>query len=275
MDIKRIVSSVLGLPMVIIVILFGNKYIIDIAMSIVAIISLHEYYNAVSKDSKPIKWLGYVTAALISLIHIINIENLYKIAILMVPIIITILFIQLIIDNMKHSFKDIAVSAFGIFYIVYFISFIPLIAGTTDGKIYVWYAIIAAWGTDIFAYLVGKKIGKHKFSKISPKKSIEGCIAGVIGAVALAIIYTACLNLFFNIVGISYIKVIIITAILSVISQFGDFAASSIKRSVGIKDFSNLIPGHGGLLDRIDSLIFVAPFAYILLDMMFILGGKI
>ena len=269
MDIKRIVSSLLGLPMVIIVLLLGNKYVIDIAMAIVAIISLNEYYNAISKECKPIKWLGYVIASSISLIHIINIENLFKIAAIGVPIIVTILFMQIIINNMKNSFKDIALSAFGIFYIVWFISFIALIAGLEEGKILIWYAFIAAWGTDTFAYLIGIRIGKHKFSKISPKKSIEGSIAGIVGAVIVAIIYTICINKFLYIYGISYLKVIIFTIILSIIGQFGDIAASSIKRSVGIKDYSNLIPGHGGLLDRIDSLIFIAPFAYILLTNMF------
>lgn len=266
MDIKRLVSAILGLPMVIIVLLLGNKYMIDIAIAIVAIISLHEYYNAIAKENKPIQWIGYLIAASISLIHIIHIENLFKITTLMIPIIITILFIQIILNNMKNSFKDIALSSFGIFYIVYFTSFIALIAGMKDGKILIWYAIIAAWGTDIFAYLIGKRFGKHTFSKISPKKSIEGCIAGIIGAVTISIIYTICINKFLYIYGISYIKVILLTAILSIIGQFGDFAASSIKRSVGIKDYSNLIPGHGGLLDRIDSLIFIAPFAYILLS---------
>ena len=124
--------------------------------------------------------------------------------------------------------------------------------------------LIIAWGTDIFAYTAGKVIGKHKFSKISPNKTIEGCIGGVVGAVVLALIYALIIN---NTTDLSLNYVIIgsVAVILSIISQIGDFAASSIKRYVGIKDFSNLIPGHGGMLDRIDSVIFIAPFAYILI----------
>ena len=267
MDLKRLSSALLGLPMVIIVLLLGNKYVIDVALSIVAIISLHEYYNAFSKY-KPIKWIGYLSAILICFIHLVHSEQLFNYIALSIPFIVVALFIQLVIKDLKINIIDITISLFGIFYIVLFTMFIPLLAGIENGKVLIWYALIAAWGTDVFAYVIGKtfKLGKHKFSKISPNKSIEGCIAGLIGAIILSLIYTICINSYFSF-EISYIKVIIITFILSIVGQFGDFAASSIKRFVDIKDFSNLIPGHGGLLDRIDSLIFIAPFAYILLTM--------
>jgi len=269
MDLKRVTSALLGFPMVIVVLLFGNKYIIDIVLAIVAIISLHEYYNAFNSKYKTIQWIGYLLAASISLIHFIPSEQLFGFIGISMPIVIVLFFVQLIIKNLEISIIDIAISLFGILYIVLFIMFIPLLAGTANGKILIWYAIFAAWGTDLTAYIIGKtfKLGKHKFSKISPNKSIEGCIAGLIGAIAISLLFTICINKFLS-VEISYIKVLIISAILSIIGQFGDFAASSIKRFNEIKDFSNLIPGHGGLLDRIDSLIFIAPFAYILLILM-------
>ena len=99
---------------------------------------------------------------------------------------------------------------------------------------------------------------------ILTKKSIEGCIGGIIGAVTIILIYTYIANKFWR-MEISYYIIALIGIILSIIGQIGDFAASSIKRYVEIKDFSNMIPGHGGMLDRIDSLIFLAPFAYALL----------
>ena len=264
MDLKRVSSTVLGLPMVIIVLLLGNKYVIDVALAIVAVIALHEYFNAFSKY-KPIKWIGYLSAISISLIHIITEDMLLKTIALVIPVIVIVLFMQLVIKNMKISIIDIAITLFGICYIVLFILFIPLMAGEENGKIYIWYIFIISWGTDIFAYLVGKRFGKHKFSKISPNKSIEGCVAGIVGAVILALIYTFFVNKFASVHVISYVAITIVAIILSIVGQFGDFSASSIKRFVGIKDFSNLIPGHGGILDRIDSLIFIAPFAYILL----------
>lgn len=265
MDLKRVTSALLGLPMVIVVLLFGNKYVIDVAMAVVAIISLQEYFNAF-KEYKPIKWLGYLIAVLICFIHLVPDGKLFNYIGLSIPFIVVALFIELIIKDLKINIIDIEITLFGIFYIVLFTMFIPLLAGAENGKILIWYAIIAAWGSDTTAYIVGKtfKLGKHKFSKISPNKSIEGCIAGLVGAVVLSLIYTLCMNNFGNF-EVSYIKILIVSAVLGIIGQFGDFSASSIKRFTGIKDFSNLIPGHGGLLDRIDSLIFIAPFAYILL----------
>ena len=152
-------------------------------------------------------------------------------------------------------------------YVIGLIVFIALLRGLNNGRILVWLAIIAAWGTDTFAYLIGMRFGKHKLSKISPKKSIEGAIGGILGAVVLVILYTVIVNNLSNL-GYSYIYVTISTIILSIIGQIGDFAASSIKRYVDVKDYSNLIPGHGGMLDRIDSLMFIAPFAYALFSIM-------
>ena len=264
-NLKRVSSALLGLPMVIVVLLLGNKYVIDIAMAVVASISLHEYFNAFSKNYKPIQWLGYILAICISFIHLIPTDMLFRIISLGIPFIVAILFVELILRDLKKSIIDIAISLFGIFYIVLFTMFIPLITGLEHGKVLIWYVLTTSWGTDVFAYVVGRRIGKHKFSKISPKKSIEGCIAGIAGAVVLSLLYTFCINKFLGFLIAPYLHIMLASIVLSIIGQFGDFAASSIKRFNEIKDFSNLIPGHGGLLDRIDSLIFIAPFAYILL----------
>ena len=261
MDIKRITSGLLGFPLVLIILLIGNKYVVDVLLAIVTLLAMDEYLKAISKICKPIKWIAYLSCIIIALIHIIPKEAIPTITILAVPVILLILFAHVIATNMKTNFKDVAYTFLGIFYIVFFMTFIAIIDGMNNGKILIWYALIAAWGTDIFAYFIGKKFGKHKFSKVSPKKSIEGCIAGTIGGVILSLIYTYLCNTFFG-MEYSYIFITIMTIVLSLIGQIGDFVASSIKRYVDIKDYSNLIPGHGGMLDRIDSLLFLAPFAY-------------
>ena len=263
MDIKRITSGLLGFPLVLIVLIIGNVYVVDIALAIIAILAMDEYFNAIAKIAKPVRWIGYLSCISIALIHVIPEEQLVTTSILAIPVLLLILFIQVIVTEMKTSFKDIAYTFFGIMYVVTLLMFFAKINGMQNGNILIWYAIFAAWGTDIFAYFIGKHFGKHKFSKISPKKSIEGCIAGTVGAVVIMLIYTYVANTFWG-MSCSYLAIGIIGIILSVIGQIGDFAASSIKRYVDIKDYSNLIPGHGGMLDRIDSLIFLAPFAYVL-----------
>lgn len=207
---------------------------------------------------------GYLACFLISLIHIVPRQYIIITIGVLVPTSILLLFMQVIISNMKTTIKDIAITLFGICYIPLFLMYMPLLMGSENGKLLVWFIIIAAWGTDIFAYIVGRTIGKHKFSKISPNKSIEGCIGGIIGAVTLTLVYTLGINTYLG-MNINYLVIGLISCLLSIIGQLGDFSASSIKRYVGIKDFSNLLPGHGGMLDRIDSLIFIAPFAYFLL----------
>lgn len=267
MDVKRITSGLLGFPLVLVILLIGNKFVVDIALAIIAILAMDEYFNAISKISKPVRWIGYVSCISIAIIHIIPREMLNTLAILAIPILALILFSQVIATEMKTNFKDIAYTLIGIIYVVMFTMFVAKINGMENGKILIWFAIIAAWGTDIFAYFVGKTIGKHKFSKISPKKSIEGCIGGTIGGVLLMLLYTYIANTFWG-MSYSYVYIAGIGVILSLIGQIGDFAASSIKRYVDIKDYSNLIPGHGGMLDRIDSLIFLAPFAYALFTLL-------
>ena len=267
MDIKRITYALIGMPLVVIILVLGNKYVVDATFAIVAALSLHEYFNAFKGKANPVVWMGYVASALIAFIHIIPIQHAITIVSVLIPLGITILFLHVIATNMKINIKDIAITFFGICYISLFLMFVPLIHGFENGKLLVWYIFATAWGTDIFAYIIGRRFGKHKFSEISPNKSIEGCIGGIIGAVVLSIACTAVFNNFMG-MNFSYIYTIIISIILSIIGQIGDFSASSIKRYVGIKDFSNLIPGHGGMLDRIDSVIFIAPFAYMLLRLL-------
>ena len=265
MDIKRITSVLLGFPLVVIILTFGNKYVVDIFLAVIAMLGMQEYFNAVSKDSKPVRWIGYLSCLFIGLIHIVPTYLLEfpinQILVLGIPTILLILFSQVIFTNMKTNFKDIAYTFLGMAYVIGLIVFIALLRGLDNGRILVWFAIIAAWGTDTCAYLVGMSFGKHKLSKISPKKSVEGAIGGIVGATVLAILYAIVMNNLYNL-GFSYLYVTIATIVLSVIGQIGDFAASSIKRYVDVKDYSNLIPGHGGMLDRIDSLMFIAPFAY-------------
>lgn len=270
MGIKRVLSGVFGLPIIALLLVFGNKYILDVVFAVIAIISVHEYMKCMEEKVKPVKWIGYVLAVSISVIHLVPLDMISRYLGLAIAGVMAILFTIVIVREMKTNVLDIAVSLFGYLYIVGFIVFLALLYGLEGvGKYFIWYIFIATWGCDIVAYCIGSKFGKHKFSKISPNKSIEGCIAGTIGGVVLVILYTVLLNNVFS-MNINYIVIGIIGLVLTILGQIGDFSASAIKRYAGIKDFSNLIPGHGGMIDRIDSVIFAAPFAYYFITMFII-----
>ena len=265
--IKRVSSALMLFPLVAIIFIVGNKYIISVGLAIIAIMAMYEYLHAASKKSNPVKWISYLSCALISLISLIPKELCTEVMFFTIPIILLILFLQVIVTGMKTNFNDLVYTFVGIIYITFFIGSMVMVRGLDHGKILIWYVIFAGWATDVFAYAIGMKFGKHKFSSVSPKKSIEGCIAGTMGAIVVTLIYTYFINLYAN-VEYSYLYISIITLILSIIGQVGDFAASAIKRYVEIKDYSDLIPGHGGMLDRIDSIMFIAPFAYMLLSVL-------
>ncbi|MFR6021860.1 MAG: phosphatidate cytidylyltransferase [Clostridia bacterium] len=263
MDLKRITSGFIVAISVAIMLLIPNKYVIGLLLAIIALVAMHEYLKAISKVCTPIKWVAYLSCLSVVAVNFIPEQNMLKAIMMFLPSIMLILFANVIATDMKISFKDMSYTLLGICYIPVFISFLTLIDAMQNGKILIGYILISAWGTDVFAYLIGKKFGKHKFSKVSPKKSIEGCIAGTIGAVLIMVLYTFILNRYFQF-NYSYMYVIIVGIVLSLIGQIGDFSASCIKRYVDIKDYSNLLPGHGGMLDRIDSVLFLAPFAYLL-----------
>ncbi len=269
MNVKRIVTALIGLPFVILLIVLGNKYIVDAVVAIIAVMAMYEYAKCISAQAKFIGWVGYLTAIGIAFIHVVSSTVLSTVITLGVPILLFLLFLSVIVTDMKITFKDMAFSFVGILYVVGFLGFLAILYGVTgkiDGKMLIWFVLIPAWGTDVFAYWVGKNFGKHKFSKVSPNKTLEGCVGGMIGSVVFALMCAYVMNTYFG-TEIAYLTIAILSGILSLIGQIGDFSASVIKRYFEIKDFSELFPGHGGMLDRIDSVMFIAPFAYFLLTM--------
>ncbi len=132
----------------------------------------------------------------------------------------------------------------------------------------------AAWLADTFAYFIGSRFGKHKLApKISPKKSVEGAVAGVVGTTVVAIItYFICNHFFFRIDTVNILTVIIAVPVMCILGMLGDLSASVIKRNYGAKDFGTLFPGHGGVLDRIDSFLFTAPALYVIVEIILALS---
>ncbi len=189
--------------------------------------------------------------------------------------VLVITFIYIILLNilaMKNfsavKFNDCAAVIFSTVVISVFLSNIILLR--KEFKHGLFYMILAiccyAWATDIFAYIVGVCIGKHKFSpNISPKKSLEGSIGGTLCCIIFSVLVTFIYSVIMDF-SVNYVLVFVFSLLCSLVGQVGDFSFSYIKRSYGIKDFGKILPGHGGVLDRLDSLIFISPCLYMLLS---------
>ena len=168
----------------------------------------------------------------------------------------------------KYTFVQIAESFVGVYYVGVMLSFLYRTRMMERGLYLVWLIFLSSWICDTFAYCVGKLIGKHKMTPVlSPKKSVEGAIGGIVGTMLLTFLYT---TLFADPMGIDQKTILLLSLISAVgafLSMIGDLTASAIKRQFAIKDYGKLIPGHGGVMDRFDSVIFTAPIIYYRIDM--------
>ena len=262
---KRIISGLIILGICLAIFLFANKYVVDVFVSLIALMSVHELYKAFEhKNHHPIKSVGYIAAIAIAFIHVIpkGTATLFLGGIIVVSIFA--LFLIAILKYNKIDILDIALTFFGICYVIVFSAFLAITRELQYGNFLVWYILIASSITDTYAYFAGKTFGKITFTKVSPNKHLEGSIVGTLAAIIWGVCFTALLNTYLG-TNINLVLMGAIMLVLSIMGQVGDLAASVIKRYCGIKDYSNVIPGHGGILDRIDSVIFIAPFAYYLL----------
>ncbi len=260
---KRIISSVVGLPILIAFIVMGGIYL-QLAVSVLSIFGMLEFYKGISSKILPVHFIGLTFAVL----YLITLQHLNKIniMILFASFVISLLIFGVIFND-KTNIIECCVTFFGFFYVAFLMSFIFLVRDYSFGKFFVGLVFISAWGSDTFAYFTGITIGKHKLCpKLSPKKTIEGSIGGVVGATILGIIYGFVVNYFYSVNDFNTtLFFAIVCAVGAVSSQFGDLAASTIKRFTGIKDYGHIIPGHGGILDRFDSILFTAPGVYIVM----------
>ncbi|MGL4772576.1 MAG: phosphatidate cytidylyltransferase [Clostridium sp.] len=216
---------------------------------VISLIGIREFYNALKvKGFNPIPIVGY---GLIVLYYLMGLNFEY-----LMYLVVFATFILLIIPvvNLKYNFIDVAVTLLGFLYVGVMLSFMYLV-NIKDGGVYlVWLIFIGSWLTDTTAYYVGKKFGKTKLCpEVSPKKTVEGSLGGMIGATIGCGVFGIIVSTY---TPVAVIHFFLIGALCGAISQFGDLVASSVKRYVGIKDYSNLIPGHGGILDRFDSIVF-------------------
>ena len=164
----------------------------------------------------------------------------------------------------KYHANQIMSAMFSFLYGPVMLSFLYLLReGFDDGIYLVWFVFLASWGSDTCAYCVGVLIGKHKMTpKLSPKKSIEGAVGGILGAALLFVLYTHFVVNQYTMMTLSLPLAAVLCAVGALVSMVGDLAASAVKRDHEIKDYGKLIPGHGGIMDRFDSVIVAGPIVF-------------
>jgi len=262
--ITRIISGIVGFFVLLPLIIAGGIWL-QIGLAVVIIIGLREFYRAFG-NIKAVHYLGFIAA----LLHIIFIggegftQNPH-LPLLVVPIMLAVLsMVFIVIRHKTHNITDAAITVFGYFYIAITLSTIYLMRDLA-GVFPVWLVFISAWGCDTGAYFAGRFFGRHKLAPtLSPNKTIEGSVGGTVLATFLGAAYGFVLHNLGHL-DFWYILVFALVAfVCSIAGQIGDLSASSIKRHTGIKDFGNVMPGHGGVLDRFDSIIFTAPLAFII-----------
>lgn len=259
----RIISSVVGIPILIALVVIGGLPL-QLAVTFFALVGIYELYNAINKGIKKINSIGYIfTVVFINSIMYLNMNTV----LIFISLFVLALLIDMILEHPKFNIVDVSITFTGFIYVSFLLSHVLLVRQQPNGHIYVWLIFITAWGSDTGAYFIGKAFGNRKLSPIlSPNKTIEGSLGGILFSTVLCIAYGLFMNRVFS-MDMDYLafKFAIIGIIGSVMGQIGDLAASSIKRYTGIKDYGNLIPGHGGVLDRFDSILFTAPLVYYLI----------
>ena len=258
----RTISGIIGLPILAVFLVLGGDFL-KFGILFLSIIGLFEFYKAISKDFKPVHILGFIGSILyIGLLGIKVEPQYYQISIM---IFIICAFSFSVFMHKKININDICATITGFFYVTVMLSNIYLVRQNEHGQYLVWLIFICAFCSDTGAYFTGSAIGKHKMTPVlSPKKTFEGALGGILFTALVSGFYGYCMYSAWQVGKENmFMFYAILGAVGSIIAQIGDLVASSIKRYVGIKDYGKIMPGHGGVLDRFDSVLFTAPLIYI------------
>lgn len=253
---KRILTSAIGL-VIFFGALFAGNTVFSCAVVLVMLCMLAEFHQALAVH-KSVFWISLVSGAAIGAGVLMEAPQIG------IALTVMLYLINVVVLYGKVSFRELYISAFSTIFISLFMSVLALthleydVAG-------VLLTFVCAWITDSGAYFAGYFFGKHKLvPNLSPKKTIEGAIGGVVCCVVGCLIYMGVLQGFFGYFadGASYFRIGVLGACTSVLAQLGDLTASAVKRECNVKDFGTILPGHGGFMDRFDSVVFIAPVIY-------------
>jgi phosphatidate cytidylyltransferase len=255
---RKVGMALVMVPPIVLLISLGPPEVLHLMVLVATLLGLREYYNLVLPHSK---WVEHLVGIGLGLIFsvILSFGNTKDISLFSVIVlfILSVLFMASSRD-LSLTISRMGMTLFGIFYIGFLLAHVSLIRNMTNGRLWVLFLIATIWAGDISALLSGSFFGRHKlYPKISPNKTFEGLGGAIIGSIIVAFAFA------WSFLPHLEKGVCIFLAIgLGILGQFGDFTESMLKRSAQVKDSGTLIPGHGGMLDRLDSFLFSAPFLH-------------
>ncbi|MCR4694244.1 MAG: phosphatidate cytidylyltransferase [Pseudobutyrivibrio sp.] len=257
----RLISGIVLVILALIFIITGSDLLLAGLLAL-SIVGMYELYRIFNIEKEPAGILGYIAC----IVFYLDLRNNFLADQMIIAIVFLILLLAVFVFSYPklHSHQLMA-AFFGLFYVGVMLSFLYQTRQLPNGAFIVWLIFLCSWGCDTCAYCVGKLFGKHKMSPVlSPKKSVEGALGGVVGSMLLTALYLFVISRFVTIDFDLALPLVIFAGIGALISMVGDLAASAIKRNFEIKDYGTLIPGHGGVLDRFDSVIITAPIIFYL-----------
>ncbi len=263
----RIISAAVALPLFFLVIYFLPPVFFTIAITLISIIAVYELlWRSKVVTCAPLMAVAYLGAAAVPVWAHFGFPSQY--ALPAVFLLTVAAFLIWMARQKQVGFRMVAETLFGALVLPLFFASLIGIFHTPHGKFMILVPFIAAWMTDTGAYFTGVFFGKHKLApSISPKKTVEGAVGGVIVCIASFLIYGVVMARGFQL-GVSYPLLALCGLVLSPIAEIGDLSLSLIKREYNIKDYGVIFPGHGGILDRFDSVLFTAPATFALLQML-------
>ncbi len=253
-----------------------GRYLLIFLLLMASLAGLRELYQTVGSanpalDSRRFDLMAIVGygATLVYYVLLFLGTDVGKLFLFMLPVL---LLMMLVYVSRFPAYEpvDFFAAFFGLFYVPVMLSTVYLIRQRGDGIYTVWFVFIGSWVCDTAAYFVGSAIGKHKMAPVlSPKKSWEGAVGGVLGSAIVGAVAGFFIEKFKGgaMVSVPIVYYVLVSAVCAVFSQVGDLTASAVKRHYKVKDYGNIIPGHGGILDRFDSMIVTGPLIYILLTL--------
>lgn len=263
--VKRTISGAVLIAVAFAAFLFGG-YVLLCLTAFLSVLGMFELFRVFQMEKTPQAFLGYLAAILYDLSLLAKEPERFLLPGLCIFLLLTMILYVLTFPKVKVG--QMICVPFAFLYVAFLFGFLYKIRILDGGLYLVWIVLLGAWGSDTFAYLAGVLFGKHKaFPRLSPKKTWEGCVGGVLGASAIGAVYGLCVSSklpSFDPVP-AWVVLAVVCACSAVLSMFGDLTASAIKRDHSVKDYGRLIPGHGGVLDRFDSVLFTAPAVYLLI----------